>query len=89
MIHRLQMSYRTETGPIPGQSGGAWSGHMRVVQPVLDRSEWWSHPTPSPGSLQKQEIQKDPFFHQIPGCNLAPSEQVTERERIKATAKWG
>lgn len=73
-----------------GQSSGAERGRMRVVRPVLDRGEWWGHPTPSPGSPQKQEIansRKDPFFYQIPACNLAPSEQGVERERRKATAK--
>lgn len=78
--------------PIAGQISGAERGHMRVVRPVVDRGEWWSHPTPSPGSLQKQEIQnsrKDPFFYQIPAWNLAPSEQVIERERRKATAERG
>lgn len=54
--------------------------------------ERWAtgHPTPAPGSWQKQEIQnsrKDPFFYQIPGCNLAPSSQGTERGRRKAAAK--
>lgn len=52
--------------PIAGQSSGAERGQMRVVRPVLDRGEWCSHPTPSPESLQKQEIQnsrKDPFFY--------------------------
>lgn len=75
---------------LAGQNSGVKRGHMRVVRPVLDRGECWSHPTPTPGILQKQEIQnsrKDPFFHQIPGCNLAPSEQGVERERRKATAK--
>lgn len=78
--------------PNAGQSSGAEHGHMRVVRPVVDRGEWWSHPTPSPGILQKQEIQdsrKDPFFYQIPGCNLAPSGQGIGRERRKAAAKWG
>lgn len=78
--------------PIAGQSSGAERGHMRVVRPVVDRGDWWSHPTPSPGSVQKQEIQnsrKDPFFYQIPACNLAPSERGVERERRKATGKWG
>lgn len=85
-----QMSCRRS--PIAGQSSGAERGHMRVVRPVVDRGEWWSHPTPSPGSLQKQEIQnnrKDPLFYQIPACNLAPLELGVERERRKATAKWG
>lgn len=83
---------QSRKSPMAGQSSGAERGHMRVVRPVLDRGEQWSHPTPSPGSLQKQEIQnsrKDPFFYQIPACNLAPSEQGVERQRRKAAAKWG
>lgn len=63
---------------------------MRVVRPVVDRGEWWSHPTPSPGSLQKQEIQnnrKDPLFYQIPACNLAPLEQSVEKGEKKGHSK--
>lgn len=63
---------------------------MRVVQPVLDRGEWWSCPTPSPGSLQKKEIQnsrKDPFFYQIPACNLAPSEKGRREGEKKGHSK--
>lgn len=86
--HTTQCRY----SPIAGQISGAEHGRMRVaIRPVVDRGEWWSHPTPSPGSLQKQEIQnsrKDPFFYQIPACNLAPSKQGVEREREeKAIAK--
>lgn len=43
--------------PLAGQSSEAERGHMRVVRSVVDRGEWWSHPTPSLGSQQKQEIQ--------------------------------
>lgn len=78
--------------PIAGQSSGAERGHMRVVRPVWDRGELWSLPTPSPGRLQKQEIQnsrKDSLFYQIPACNPAPSEQAMGRRRRKASAKWG
>lgn len=69
--------------PVAGQISAAEGGHAKVVGPVLDGGAWWSHPTPSPGSLQKQEIEnsrKDPFFYQIPTCNLAPSEQGVERK---------
>lgn len=82
-------STQCRKSPIAGQSSEAERGHMRVVRSVVDRGEWWSHPTPSLGSLQKQEIQnsrKDPFFYQIPACNLAPPERGIESERRKARA---
>lgn len=44
--------------PIAGQSSEAERGHMRVVRSVVDRGEWWSHPTPSLGSPQRNKRSK-------------------------------
>lgn len=37
------------SNPTAGQSSGPQHCHMRVVRPVPDGGEWWSHPTPPLG----------------------------------------
>lgn len=90
-----QMSYHTAwwVTTTAGQWSRAERRHTRVVRPVLDRGECWSHPTP-PLPWEPRvtgdpaNSRKDPFFPQISGCNLAPPGQG-KKGQSRARQIWG
>lgn len=68
------------------QWSGAWPHESGQTSPM---SSGATPPLPL-GAYRNRRFKnrrKDPFFHQIPGCNLAPElEQGLGRQRRKATA---